>query len=204
MQAAIREPGRSRNTTGETTPTKPTPTIVTIIPTKKGFRRIPHELRWNAERIALLQKLVSERKSAAVIVEELRTQTGMKFTRNGVLGKIHRLKLHMEKKPDIRKKPERRKKATPARTAPFQPPIPIIGTPANVLPMHGITVPTESMGLTIVELEHGQCRWPTTPINAVKTLFCGHPVMEGRSWCVHHAKIGYIAPQERVRRPYRV
>lgn len=44
-----------------------------------------------------------------------------------------------------------------------------------------------SLGLTLMELEPGQCRWPH---GDGPFLFCGHPV-EGQSYCSYHCRLAY-------------
>lgn len=133
---------------------------------------------WTSEFVAILRELILDRdKSSAIIARELSHRTGLHFTRNSIIGKMHRLKMekrnsnsHVNLRKPYLNGHKRKSSKQPATTI--------------VLP---IDVP---LMLSIVEVGPKQCRWPCTPSDAPLILFCGHPTERG-SWCALHCRTGY-------------
>lgn len=145
-------------------------------------------MTWTKERVEMLTKLDSEGLSMAQIAERLGD-----VSRNAVIGKLTRLRKRKARamgtlpkvaqiKPDRTSKPyqsTRVKEAAGLRTAPKHTPrLPQVHLPA-----------LRSLEVPLVELEPGQCRYPTNdPAPFEGHLFCGHPAKEGSPYCAcHHA-----------------
>jgi GcrA cell cycle regulator len=46
-------------------------------------------------------------------------------------------------------------------------------------------------GLTLLELGHGQCRWPIGSPGTTDFCFCGNEPVKGLSYCPGHARMAY-------------
>lgn len=144
-------------------------------------------MTWTKERVEMLTKLEADGFSAAQIASMLGA-----VSRNAVIGKLTRLRKRKTKAqrlsglapivPDRTSKPyqsTRVKEAAGLRTAPKHTPrLPQVHLPA-----------LRSLEVPLVDLEPGQCRYPTNnPAPFEGHLFCGHPVKEGSPYCAcHHA-----------------
>ena len=128
--------------------------------------------------------------SAAEIATVMNGQ-GYTFTRNAIVGALHRLGLtHNNKEkthPNTSGKnggagrPQR--SLRPVRTRAFTPRI------AYELPetIQLRCVEIVPRGLTVLDLEPNDCRWPYGD-DAI--TFCGHPKMAGSPYCVPHMALG--------------
>lgn len=134
---------------------------------------------WTDISVAKLKKLVSKGLSAREIANEL----GQGFTRNSVIGKMHRLDLSNETMPKPVKEPKIR--------APKLINIAPVSKPMRDLPnqVTGLVIPFMSM-------RRGMCWYPVEETDG-SHKFCGMP--SGiKSYCPDHHKIVYI-PKERRR-----
>jgi GcrA cell cycle regulator len=62
--------------------------------------------------------------------------------------------------------------------------------PAKAAPIKPTkTEPAQPRNLTLMQLQHGDCRWPFG--DEAPFLFCGNPVQTGTSWCPMHRKMVY-------------
>ena len=103
------------------------------------------------------------------------------YSRNAVLGKLHRLGVKLNPIPYGPRKPRRRKVAGLAFN----------GTPTYVeKPKPApLTAAPEGFRCTLVELKPGDCRWPSDDLDAGDPGFdfCGAPVaQDGLSYCTFH------------------
>jgi GcrA cell cycle regulator len=150
---------------------------------------------WTDERVERLKKLWADGLSGAQIAKELGGTT-----RNGVIGKVHRLGLADRLAPSSPGKP-------PAKAAPRQPrSIPSPRTAAPKLKViHGavfeeaeprpareqVAKVEEGPGLaTLLTLESRMCKWPIGDPSTDAFTFCGRRKEEG-SYCVEHARIAF-------------
>ena len=46
-------------------------------------------------------------------------------------------------------------------------------------------------GCTLLELAHGQCRWPINEPGADNFCFCGNEAFQALPYCVGHARLAY-------------
>jgi GcrA cell cycle regulator len=137
--------------------------------------------------------------TAGLSCSQIAAQLPWPFTRNAIIGRVHRLNLegravnnmfkkssehHLER---IRLKNERRRE----RRAEFKPeaisrgPRPIICLEVN------------PRNISLSELQDGECRWPEGDGPAY--TFCGTPVFEESSYCAghYHSSIGRGTASER-------
>lgn len=132
---------------------------------------------WTADRIARLQTLWREGRTAEQIALEL--QSGI--SRSAVLGKVYRMGLSYgvrapREKAGPRARPEGvRRSLSPPTSSPVRPPLP----------------ETEERGAaTLMTVLPKQCRWPLgDPLMADFSL-CGGPVLRG-AYCARHAGVAY-------------
>ena len=114
--------------------------------------------------------------SFSQIAEVINREFGTRFTRNAVVGRVHRLDLPGRPTGSFRKpKPAPRPKMVKVRPrvdAPTPPPEPR----------------RSEAGLTIYQLGWGDCRWILEPVDAWPPYtYCGAETAEGKSYCpVHH------------------
>lgn len=140
---------------------------------------------WSEDRVAVLTKLWAEGWSASQIAGKLGG-----VTRNGVIGKVHRLELPRRRTtqraaaaPRRRRKAASGRKPHPWRSQPPMPPRPSAPRAARPLPLPE----AEPCRIALLDLREGQCRWPIGDPREAGFAFCGHPAR--RSFCdSHHAE----------------
>lgn len=154
---------------------------------------------WTDERIELLKKLWADGKSASQIVEIMGG-----VSRNAVIGKVHRLNLPVRQDYQqplraariIRTPRMPKKKPEPAKVSELQKFIDRAPPPvADSIPM------PKSLGLTLMELENHNCRWPAGEREHI--TFCGHQIEQGRSYCAYHVRLSRGKGTESERRAAR-
>ncbi|PYE25071.1 GcrA cell cycle regulator [Rhizobium sp. PP-CC-3A-592] len=162
---------------------------------------------WTEERIDSLRFMWSEGLSAS----EIATRLGG-LTRNAVIGKVHRLKLHnrvcvakeiQAKTPQVKvaKVPKVTKAVSVAKVVVR--PAPRAASTAASRPdlpdMMGSVLKPVPLLKTLVDLTKGDCRWPVEGERA-ETRFCCHAVSQGSPYCEYHrlASKGPGTKSERV------
>lgn len=154
---------------------------------------------WDPERVTKLCRLANEGLSASQIAKEF----GKTFTRNAVLGKLHRLRKAGLVGPS--KIPPCRPKARP--TAPF-PPRKVPNVPPRFAPSlrpprayerapapHGIAAPSGDRRATLADLGAHQCRWIDDNFingDGAAQFMCGEETADDRPYCPYHAAIAYL------------
>lgn len=143
-------------------------------------------MAWTEDKLILAKTLWIEGWPATYIAERL----GPGFTRNAVIGKLHRLKLHR----GPRQKPPKAEKPRKPNVAPLN-----VGRkaflrqPANrLLPPERIHDPGPvhlevARDIPIFQMKDDQCHFPTKP-----GRYCGHPVKPGKMYCEGHCQIIYM------------
>jgi len=126
---------------------------------------------WTDDRVAVLEKLWGEGKTAAEIAKEL----GEGVTRNAVIGKAHRLKLSSRLSPIQQNTKKIKKEARP----------PVVRRSSKKIPI------ILGKQLKMEELKEKQCRWPNGEPENEDFSFCGHDSIEGAPYCAAHAEIAY-------------
>ncbi|MCB1557068.1 MAG: gcrA cell cycle regulator family protein [Alphaproteobacteria bacterium] len=133
-------------------------------------------MSWTDERVALLEKLWGEGRTAAEIAKELGD-----VTRNAVIGKAHRLKLSNRVSP-IQQNSKKAAVKLPVEKAKVAGMIrPAVKTPLS----------SGTEGVTMAELTPRMCRWPMGDPKNPDFRFCGCTAAPGLSYCDEHAKMAY-------------
>lgn len=153
-----------------------------------GGSRESHAGGWTEDRTGALKKLWLEGLSASQIAKQL----GGGVTRNGVIGKVHRLGL------SGRAAPSQPARATfrPSRPK-SRPPLPVTAKQALPAPTAPATAPApppepkEQLPGTAVLLTLGEhmCKWPIGDPATAGFSFCGRRASE--VYCVEHARVAY-------------
>lgn len=128
-------------------------------------------MSWTEDRVAVLEKLWGEGRTAAEIAKEL----GDGVTRNAVIGKAHRLKLSSRLSPIQQNSKKVKKEVRPPVERRSTRKIPII----------------LGKQLKMEDLREKMCRWPNGNPEDADFSFCGHDVTEGTPYCAAHAEIAY-------------
>jgi hypothetical protein len=135
---------------------------------------------WTIERIVLLLKLDAENiLSRAQIANELHRQTGSRFSRNAIIGKLLRLGAPRKEQKTINN-PKRKfvpKTLHQIKSSPDGAPCPL----------------PDSLRLSLMDLGPISCRYITS-MDGLPIEFCGHPISQ-RSYCAGHYQICYYEPR---------
>lgn len=158
---------------------------------------------WTPERVELLKKLSAEGQAARAIALAL----GGGFTRNAVIGKLHRVSTD-ERSTTYGYGPHRRKPASERKAGEGQgrlghgpqpgevrrseegrtkPPPPLPPEPP---------VPSEAKMLSLMELSNRSCKWPIGDPAAEGFGFCGADKPAGQgAYCGYHAGLAYASAE---------
>lgn len=151
---------------------------------------------WTEEAVKLLTELWSNSDvSAAHIASRLTYKFGAVFSRNAVLGKIHRLKLPPRRQaypPKQRRVSTLRRTKSEMPTAKATRPRPEAVILDSEIPFH--------QRKSLLELTSKTCRWPVGE-PGVDLFFCGAEPIEGKPYCACHCQIAYTQPQKRNQAP---
>lgn len=157
---------------------------------------------WTDERVEKLRNLWSEGWSASEIARVL----GPDFTRNAVIGKVHRLNLQKRATRVSRvlgapriAKTKRQREARVARMKSWTPKLPP-AMPTHALPAEPLVEPPPLM-LSIMDLTFTTCRWPIGDPKQPGFGFCGHPVADGAPYCNFHKSVAFHKPGKWEHRP---
>lgn len=150
---------------------------------------------WTDERVDLVKALWKEGLSASDIAAEL----DCGFTRNAVIGKVHRLGLDGRKKQgfaDLNAEKRLRAKANPkVRAHRMRVPREHLGSEPlalqqpdpefinNVIPIHQRIA-------SVLDLKESTCHWPVGDPGTPGFFFCGGTVTK-QSYCSHHARVAF-------------
>lgn len=137
---------------------------------------------WSDDRVDMLKKMAGDGMSATQIARELG-----QVTRNGVLGKLFRLKI-----PLAGKSAEKRAPARKGRNGHIARKISTRFEDAATDPK-GIELPPDSSvdAIPFMDARAGQCRYPLGDPSSHDFRFCGSAVFDGHSWCPRHCQIVY-------------
>jgi GcrA cell cycle regulator len=165
-------------------------------------------MSWTDERVELLKKLWLEGRSASQISAEL----GGLFTRNAVIGKVHRMGLSGRTK-SVETSPvsARPKERQPSRPLPQRSSaslsrgnlaLAMASRPAPQpapRPVENVVIPI-SERVTLMELKEAMCRWPLGDPATQDFRFCGikSPGTLG-PYCGYHSGVAYQPAQDRRR-----
>ncbi len=150
------------------------------------------EPTWTNDRIELLKSHFS----AGLSCREIANEIGV--SRNAVIGKLSRLSLTREKKPEIRRAGT--KKNRPRSVPRLQYRI-LRKLFAEAPPLEDdVTIPGEQH-CSLLELSEERCRWPINSPGEEDFCFCGDRPLEGLPYCPGHSRLAYQAgSRQRVAR----
>ena len=140
---------------------------------------------WTTERITKLKE-ICQHGSMQWVAETLSRETGHKFTRNGIIGKMNRLGLKGQPEPKYRPAPK------PKPVPMFRPPPP---TRVIEMPQQDTQWPP-FLCVSIFELAPEQCRYP----EGDPAMFCGQPQQDGSSYCAFHHRLCHTTVSVNVER----
>ncbi len=148
-------------------------------------------MSWTIERIATLKQLWAAGESASAIASSLG-----EVTRNGVIGKVHRLGLAGRATRSRQRRTSRAPSLFPARRRSsktrtrrhWQSRVSAPRKRPTILPELG---PPPDRPVTVQSLTGTTCRWPFGDPKMLGFHFCGRTKREGHPYCDHHAAIAY-------------
>jgi hypothetical protein len=151
-------------------------------------------IKWNDEMIQILRDCADKGMTSTQICIELKKKFDENFTRNAIIGKMHRLGLKagvLPRKKITKQTIEEIKKSEPKKVAPkiVQSQTPTLRTVNN----------KKSKWLPFLELKENHCRYPKGDIKTRDLLFCAAPATSemNRSYCAEHYSLMY-QPIKRV------
>jgi len=167
-------------------------------------------MSWTDEIVEQLKQHWGEGKSASQIAGLL----GHGFSRNAVIGKVHRLGLAGRAKSPSQAASRPRQPRTllggprlgaarPSAVVPRARGATALAIAPQALadtetqPFESVVVPM-SLRVTIVELKESMCRWPLGDPASPDFRYCGSPANSG-PYCPHHGALAYQPAQERRR-----
>jgi GcrA cell cycle regulator len=171
---------------------------------------------WPEEHTQELARLCGEKYSYRAIAGVMNEKFGTNYTKNAVLGKAARIGLSKEAAPSVpgNRKPKANRKSPYKARAPRQwvETVRIVHANGNSNAMRIIkSVSLEERKLrcveivprnvSLVDLEPNDCRYP---YGDNQITFCGHPKMEGSSYCQPHHALCNDAPRIPIERFGRV
>lgn len=154
---------------------------------------------WTDERVAMLRQCVEDGLPASVSVERMPICTGETLTRNSMIGKAKRLGIRFSSNDlsvSVLKQKPATKQAKPPVVKPIKAPAPpkVVAKPKPVSrPAVATKAPGEPFMLTIMELHHGNCRWPLGDPLHDDFAYCGLPwKRESGPYCIDHHRLAYL------------
>jgi GcrA cell cycle regulator len=172
--------------------------------TQKNPIGVRKDSRWTDEMHDRLTVLWKDQNSASVISDKLFNEFGVRFTRNAVIGKIHRLGLSgqgavstMARKGESKVRP-RKPKSAPIRTSLriTAQEAPLSRRAEAVIVDEEIEVAIPITGrVTFEELRNCQCRWPHGDPRDENFSYCGDAAVPGKPYCTAHMAEAYVPVQ---------
>jgi GcrA cell cycle regulator len=143
--------------------------------------------RWTAEQDELLKKLYEPNATGSLSASQIATEMDCGFTRNAIIGRIHRLGLALRGQ---RKARPRQKRVQPQRKTTIR--IVRANGNSNALRSYEAAeieraelrcIEIEPRNLSMIDLGSGECAYP---YGDGPFTFCGHPKADGSSYCFPH------------------
>lgn len=118
------------------------------------------------------------------------------LSRGAISGRCYRLGIVIPRKVSTKPRAVKRPKVLKER----QPPKPRGALREFVSP----PIPVEPLNIPFIDLAPHHCREIVGSLGYGQSLSCGHPVIEGSSWCRWHASLNFTKPESRSRPYFRV
>ena len=150
---------------------------------------------WTPEIQERLAALAGERLSASQIAERLSQEFGRRFTRSSVIGRLSRSKIPLSGNFGAPKKVSSVPKQKPSpvfraagRIPNGKPPPPAQPITRRV-PKNAAEYDATGLGLPLMEVPIGCCKWAITPFEARVHRFCALPVDDAKGvYCAEHRR----------------
>jgi GcrA cell cycle regulator len=158
-----------------------------------GTPRRPRDEIWTDERVELLKKLWLEGLSGTDIAKVM----GNGFTRNGIIAKVHRLKLsgrrrsartRTQSKPSQKRRPAATA-ASPRESA--KPQAEEVRHEAYAEPHAKELYIPENQRLNLMQINEHTCKWPIGDPLTDDFYFCGQKAGEKSPYCEFHSRRAY-------------
>lgn len=147
---------------------------------------------WTEEAVGILRLMFDDGKSSGQIAYALSDKFGRTYTRNSVIGRLHRMglwpadrKSFVPKLSSTERNKKRREKRAAKHQVAFQRP-PVIPF-AVVAPQPIAKEPRPKRPITLVDLTDDTCRFPYGDGRDEPYVFCGKNPVGGSPYCQHHS-----------------
>lgn len=140
------------------------------------------EATWTDERIELLKSHFA----AGLSCREIANEIGV--SRNAVIGKLSRLSLTREKKPDLRRA---RPKTDRPRSVPRLQYRILRRLFSEAPPVEDGEHIQSEQHCSLLELSEERCRWPINSPGEEGFCFCGNQPLHGLPYCAGHSRLAY-------------
>jgi GcrA cell cycle regulator len=160
---------------------------------------------WAPEHSDALRQHLARGLSFSETVKAINSKFNTSYSRNAALGRARRMGLTGDDrpKPSLPAKPANLQRigesgSSESRTPAFHRPMPVF---EKARPAKLRCVEIEPRHLSVIELEHGDCRYPYGGDEEGEAItFCGHPRRPGSSYCTPHFHLSRdpVALPERV------
>jgi len=138
---------------------------------------------WNDERRDELKRLIADGLTFRECADALALKFREPVSRNAVAGTCHRLRIEPLVREKVIQTPKTRpqvQKRRPVPRKPFKPPtLPVVKAPSLVPSCEAV----EPLNVSLIDNEG--CRFITKGTGR-DARYCGHPRVEGKSWCQPH------------------
>ena len=139
---------------------------------------------WTIERVELLKTHFA----AGLSCREIACEIGV--SRNAVIGKLSRLSLTREKKPEIRRASAKSGRSRSVPRLQYR----ILRKLFNEAPLAENDEGIQSeQHCSLLELSEEKCRWPISHPGEEDFCFCGNRPLDGLPYCAGHSRLAYQA-----------
>lgn len=149
------------------------------------------EPTWTVERIELLKSHFA----AGLTCREIANEIGL--SRNAVIGKLARLDLTRDKKPEVRRDGGKRSRP---RSVPRLQYRMLKQVFAETPPVEEDQSVLSAQHCSLLELSEEKCRWPINSPGEEDFCFCGNRPLEGLPYCAGHTRLAYQPSRQRAAR----
>ncbi|HZT24126.1 MAG TPA: GcrA family cell cycle regulator [Pseudolabrys sp.] len=140
---------------------------------------------WSDDTIGYLRECWDAGWSAAKCAKAINDKFGMRFSRNAIIGKAHRLGL-------AKRKQSTRQAAAPKPVRQSAPAFKQRGKLVLLRPAaDDDAADAPNGGVTCAELLPHHCRWPLGDPKLPSFRYCGSPAIEPYPYCARHVRVAY-------------
>lgn len=160
---------------------------------------------WTLEHDTLLKQCWQDGVSCSQIAVRLNTDLGTTFSRNAVIGRVHRLGLHDQfvrcrKAVRISSRKRKRVQVRPGRKSTYGGEVALVEsqerTSAPDLAAYDAAIPVEQRR-TVLEMNDGTCRWPVGDPGQAGFFFCGAQPAPDKPYCSVHSAVAFVPYQRK-------